>query len=185
MPVTFFPAPDDLRRWFEQHHASETELLAGFYKRGSNEPTVTWSEAVDEALCVGWIDGVRRNLDAHAYTIRFTPRRKGSIWSMVNIRKVEVLTREGRMQPAGMAAFALRRENRSGIYTYEQRGEGLVEPYAGLLAANPAAWQFFQAQPPSYRKKIGWWIVSAKQEATRLARLEKIIALSASGQRLP
>ena len=185
MPPTFFPTPGDLQRWFEQHHAREAELLAGFYKLGSGKPSVTWSEAVDEALCVGWIDGVRRNLDAHAYTIRFTPRRRGSIWSVVNIRKVEVLTRNGRMQPAGLAAFALRRENRSGIYTYERRGEGLVEPYLGMLMANPAAWQFFQAQPPSYRKKAGWWIVSAKQEATRLARLEKIIALSVAGQRLP
>ena len=184
MQPTFFPTPADLRRWFAEHHATTPELIAGFYKRGAGEPSITWPESVDEALCVGWIDGVRRLLDDRSYTIRFTPRRQGSIWSAVNIRRVEALTAEGRMQPAGLRAFAARRENRSGIYSYEQRQASLPEPYAGLLKADPAACRFFEAQPPSYRKKLGWWIVSAKREATRLKRLEKLIAESAAGRRL-
>ena len=180
----YYTMPDELRRWFAMHHASAAELYVGFYKKGSVGQGITWSESVDEALCVGWIDGVRRTLDESHYTIRFTPRRKGSIWSAVNIRKVEALTREGRMRPAGLAAFALRREERSKIYTYEQRGEGWVEPYVGLLQANPAAWKFFQAQPPSYRKKAGWWVAGAKREETRLKRLAELVAASAGGRRL-
>ena len=184
MPPIFFPTPADLRRWFAEHHATATELIAGFYKRGSGEPGITWPESVDEALCVGWIDGVRRLLDERSYTIRFTPRRKRSIWSAVNIRRVEALAAEGRMQPAGLQAFAAREENRSGIYSYEQRQEQLPEPYAGLLKANAAACRFFEAQPPSYRKKLCWWIFSAKREETRRQRLEKLIAESAAGRRV-
>ena len=184
MPPIFFPTLADLRRWFAEHHAAAPELIAGFYRRGAGEPSVTWPESVDEALCVGWIDGVRRSLDDRSYTIRFTPRRQGSIWSVVNIRRVAVLTAEGRMQPAGLQAFAARRENRSGVYSYEQRQDGLPEPYAGLLGASPAACRFFEAQPPSYRKKLCWWVVSAKREETRLQRLEKLIAESAAGRRL-
>ena len=184
MPPIFFPTPADLRRWFAEHYATAPELIAGFYKRGSGEPGITWPELVDEALCVGWIDGIRRPLDERSYTIRLTPRRKGSIWSAVNIRRVEFLLAESRMQPAGLRAFAARRENRSGIYSYEQRQDRLPEPYAGLLKANPEAWRFFEAQPPSYRKKLGWWVVSAKREETRRLRLEKLIAALAEGRRL-
>ena len=184
MPPIFFPTPKDLRQWFERNHASEPELLVGFYKRGSGKPSITWPESVDEALCVGWIDGVRQSGGEDWYAVRFTPRRKGSIWSAVNIRKVDVLTREGRMQPLGLAAFAARKENRSGIYSYEQRRDELEEPYAGLLKANAAAWKFLQAQSPSYRKTAGWRIVSAKREETRLRRLAELIAASAEGRRL-
>ena len=133
---------------------------------------------------MGWIDGVRRPLDGRSYTIRFTPRRQGSIWSAVNIRRVGVLAAESRMQPAGLRAFAARRENRSGVYSYEQRQAHLPEPYAGLLKADPAARRFFEAQPPSYRKKLIWWVVSAKREETRLKRLKKLIAESAANRRL-
>ena len=184
MPPKFFPTVADLRRWLAEHHGTVPELIVGLYKCGSGEATITWPELVDEALCVGWIDGIRRPLDERSYTIRLTPRRKASIWSAVNIRRVEALLAEGRMQPAGLRAFAARRENRSGIYSYEQRQERLPEPYAGLLAANPAASRFFEAQPPSYRKKLGWWVVSAKREETRLLRLEKLIAALAAGRRL-
>ena len=145
---------------------------------------MTWPESVDEALCVGWIDGIRKSMDAESYMIRFTPRRRGSIWSAVNIGRVKALTNEKRMRPAGLNAFADRRENRSGIYSYEQRTEQLPEPFAGLLRGNKKAWEFFQAQPPSYRKTIGWWVVSAKQDETRRKRLEKLIAESAAGRRL-
>jgi uncharacterized protein YdeI (YjbR/CyaY-like superfamily) len=181
---TFFPSAVNFRHWLAQHHATATELLVGFHKVASGKPSLTWPESVDEALCVGWIDGVRKRIDEHAYTIRFTPRRTGSIWSAVNIRRVQALTAEGRMQPAGLKAFAARKENKSGIYAYEQRQAELVEPYAGLLRKNKAAWTFFQAQPPSYRKRMCWWLISAKQEATRLKRLEKLIAASAGGKRI-
>jgi uncharacterized protein YdeI (YjbR/CyaY-like superfamily) len=184
MKPVFFPSPVEFRHWLAQHHTGAAELLVGFHKVATGTPSLTWPESVDEALCVGWIDGIRKRIDEHSYTIRFTPRRAGSIWSAVNIRRVEALIAEGRMQPAGLKAFAARKENKSGIYAYEQRQAELVEPYASLLKKNKAAWTFFQAQPPSYKKRMCWRIVSAKQEATRLKRLEKLIAESAQGKRL-
>jgi uncharacterized protein YdeI (YjbR/CyaY-like superfamily) len=184
MEIVFFPTPTDLRKWFHNSHATEQELWIGFYKKNSGKPSITWPESVDEALCVGWIDGIRKRIDEESYMIRFTPRRRGSVWSAVNIRRAEVLTNEKRMRPPGLAAFAARRENRSGIYSYEQRSEQLPEPYAGRLRRNQKAWKFFQAQPASYRKTIAWWVVSAKQEKTRQKRLQKLIAESATGRRL-
>ena len=182
--ATFFATPKDFRAWLRKNHAAVGELWVGFYKKHTGRPSITWPESVDEALCVGWIDGIRKTIDEERYQIRFTPRRRGSTWSAVNIGRAEVLTNEKRMQPAGLAAFAARTENKSGIYAYEQRSEKLPEPYAGLLRKNKAASEFFQAQPPSYRKTIVWWIVSAKQEETRRRRLEKMIAESARGRRL-
>jgi len=182
--VTYFRTPADLRKWFRANHADAEEIWIGFHKRDSGTPSITWPESVDEALCVGWIDGIRKRIDEERYTIRFTPRRKGSIWSAVNIGRVKVLTAEKRMRPAGAKAFAARRENKSGIYAYEQRRDRLEEPYAALLRKNKAAWTFFEAQPPSYRKVIGWWIVSAKKEETRLERLRKLIDACARGKRL-
>jgi uncharacterized protein YdeI (YjbR/CyaY-like superfamily) len=139
---------------------------------------------VDEALAVGWIDGIRKRIDDERYKIRFTPRRRGSIWSAINIARVEELKKAGRMQPAGLEAYAARRENRSGIYSYEQRTADLPEPYAGVLRANKPAHAFFAAQPPSYRKLACWFVVSAKKEETRAARLGKLIEMSAAGKRL-
>ncbi len=182
--ATFFAAPKDLRAWLRENHATARELWVGFYKKHTGRPSVTWPESVDEALCVGWIDGIRKTIDEERYQIRFTPRGRGSIWSAVNIKRVEVLTNEKRMQPAGATAFAARTENKSGIYAYEQRSEKLPEPYAGLLRKNKAAWKFFQAQPPSYRKTIGWWVTSAKREETRRKRLEQLLVASAEGRRL-
>ena len=182
--VTYFKTPAELRKWFRANHAKAAELWVGFYRKSSGRPSVTWPEAVDEALCVGWIDGIRKRVDEERYTNRFTPRRPGSIWSAVNIGRVAVLTKEKRMRPAGLAAFAARKENRSGIYAYEQRRDRLEEPYASMLAKHPAAAAFFNAQPAYYRKTLGWWIVSAKREETRLARLEKLIAVCAKGKRL-
>ena len=184
MEIVFFPTPTELRKWFRRNHAREPEVWVGFYKKNSGQPSITWPESVDEALCVGWIDGIRKSIDEESYMIRFTPRRRGSVWSAVNIKRVEVLTNEERMRSPGLAAFAARRENRSSIYSYEQRSEQLPEPYADLLRRNQKAWRFLQAQPPSYRKTIGWWVVSAKQEATRQKRLQKLIAESATGHRL-
>ena len=184
MSPKFFATPARLREWFRKNQARVDELWVGFYKKGSGKKSITWPESVDEAICVGWIDGIRKSVDAESYKIRFTPRRRGSIWSAVNIRRVEALTNEFRMLPAGLRAFAARKENKSGIYSYEQRRAELEEPYGSLLRENEAAWDFFRAQPPSYRKAISWWIASAKQEATRQKRLQKLIEESARGRRL-
>jgi uncharacterized protein YdeI (YjbR/CyaY-like superfamily) len=185
MKPTFFRNPAAFRAWLERHHATADELLVGFYKVGSGKPSITWPQSVDEALCFGWIDGIRKSADDCCYTIRFTPRRTGSVWSSVNIKRAAVLIEQGSMRPAGLKAYQARKENKSGIYSYEQRTADLVEPYAGLLRANEAAWRFFESQPPSYRKAICWWIVSAKKDETRLKRLEKLIMHSACGERLP
>jgi len=182
--ITYFPSPEALRTWFRANHAKAEEVWVGYYKKGSGRPSVTWPESVDEALCVGWIDGIRKTIDADRYTIRFTPRRTGSIWSAVNMRRVEALTGEKRMRPAGLKAFAARLENKSGIYSYEQRRDQLEEPYAGLMKKNKAAWEFFNAQPAGYRKVVGWWIVSAKREETRLARLRQLMERSQKGERI-
>jgi uncharacterized protein YdeI (YjbR/CyaY-like superfamily) len=184
MKFTFFRRPADFRKWLERNHATARELLVGFHKKDSGKPSVTWQESVDEALCFGWIDGVRKRVDEASYTIRFTPRKPTSTWSAINIGRVEVLTREGRMTPAGLKAYAARRENRSGIYSYEQRSAELPEPYAGMLRKNGAAWRFFEAQPPGYRKLMSWRIVSAKKEETRLKRVQELIAASKEGRRL-
>ncbi len=185
MKPVFFPSPQHLRVWFEKNHAEETELLVGFFKKGSGKPSVTWPESVDEALCVGWIDGLRKSLDEESYTIRFTPRKPRSIWSAINIGRARALAAKGRMKPAGLKAFEARQENRSGIYSYEQRRDRLDEPYAGLLKKNKAAAAFFENQPASYRRAAVWWVVSAKKEETRIKRLAKLVQLSAAGRRIP
>lgn len=182
--IRFFRTPAELRKWFRANHATAVEIWVGFHKKGTGRPSVTWPESVDEALSVGWIDGIRKSMGDDSYTIRFTPRRSGSIWSAVNIARVKALSAEGRMQPAGLEAFAKRRENRSGIYSYEQRRDQLEEPFAALLKKDKRAWAFFQAQPPSYRKVVGWWVVSAKKDATRMARLQQLIAACAKGRRI-
>ena len=184
MNPKFFPTPSAFRKWLEANHAGAKELWVGFYKRDSGKPSITWPQSVEEALCFGWIDGIRKRIDDESYQIRFTPRKASSTWSAVNIKIAERLIREKRMQPAGMKAFAARKENRSGIYSYEQRSPELEEKYARKLKRNGAAWKFFQAQPPSYRKMINWWIVSAKQEETRTKRLDRLIEASAKGLRL-
>jgi uncharacterized protein YdeI (YjbR/CyaY-like superfamily) len=181
----FFKSPFDFRRWLAAHHANATELLVGFYKKDTGKPSITWPESVDEALCFGWIDGIRRRLDEDSYSIRFTPRKTSSTWSAVNIKRADILLQQGRMTPAGEKAFAARKENRSGIYSYEQRSAELVEPYAGKLRRNKAALKFFSSQPASYRKAANWWVISAKQEETRTKRLEQLIKLSAAAQTIP
>jgi len=185
MKVKFFKSPSEFRRWLERHHASAQELQVGYYKKGSGKSSITWAESVDEALCFGWIDGIRRKLDDESYTIRFTPRRPRSTWSAINIKRVEELAREGRMQPAGLQAFQARMENRSGIYSYEQRSDKLDAPYEKKLKANKAAWAFFQSQSAAYRRNACWWVVSAKKEETRLQRLATLIEDSARGRTIP
>ena len=180
----YFASPAAWRDWLAANHEAEDLLVVGFHKRATGKPSLTWNESVDAALCFGWIDGKRQSLGEESYQIRFTPRRPGSIWSAVNIARVKVLTDQKRMRPEGLKAFAARRENRSGIYAYEQRRDRLDEPYAGLLAKNKAARKFFDAQPPGYRKLMGWYIVSAKKEETRLQRLQRVIDACAKGERL-
>ena len=184
MTPRFFATPAHFRQWLESNHGKCTELWVGYYKKKSGRPSITWPESVDEALCFGWIDGIRKPIDETSYRIRFTPRRKTSVWSAVNIRNVQRLIDTGRMHPAGLAAFHARKEDRCGIYSYEQRPPELPEKFARALARNQRAAKFFGAQPPGYRRRVVWWIISAKQEPTRMKRLEKLIALSARQKRL-
>ena len=184
MKPKFFRTPTDFETWLEKNHATATELWVGFYKRDSGKPSITWPESVDQALCFGWIDGIRKRVDEISYQIRFTPRRHGSIWSTINIKRAKELVEQRRMRSAGLKTFAARIENKSGIYSYEQRTTELIEPYAKLLKKNKTAFNFFEKQSPSYRKMIGCWIISAKKEETRMARLAKLISESAKGKRL-
>src|SRR5262245_24345973 len=179
MKPVFFRSPEELRAWFEAHHATAKELLVGFYKKSAGRPSIDWPQSVDEALSVGWIDGIRRSLGQESYTIRFTPRKASSIWSAINIRRVAALTREGRMRPAGLKAFEARRENRSGVYSYEKRPEQLPSPYDEMLRKKKAAHAYFLAQAASYRRALIWWVISAKQEETRVRRMKTLIDLSA------
>ncbi|MDX9853313.1 MAG: YdeI/OmpD-associated family protein [Tenuifilaceae bacterium] len=182
--VTFFETQQDFRNWLEAHHELATELLVGYYKVGSGKPSMSWSQSVDQALCFGWIDGVRRSIDKESYCIRFTPRRPTSNWSAINIRKIEELTKAGLMKPAGVKAFALRKENKSEVYSYENEALPLAPDLEKQFRENKEAWDFFMKQAPSYRKAIAKWIVSAKQEKTRQSRLERVIQESALQKRL-
>ena len=169
---TFFTTPGAFRAWLEKHHASAPELLVGFHKRDSGKPSITWPESVDEALCFGWIDGIRRSLGPEAYSIRFTPRRATSIWSRINVDNVERLTKEGRMRPAGLRAFALRTDARTGVYSFERYEKArLTATQEKMLRANKKAAAFFDRQPPWYRRVAVHWVTSAKREDTRARRL--------------
>jgi uncharacterized protein YdeI (YjbR/CyaY-like superfamily) len=185
MRIRFFSRPIDFRIWLEKNHATAKELWVGFYRKDSGRPSVTWPESVDEALCFGWIDGIRKRIDAESYKIRFSPRRAASYWSLINIARVEELTRAGRMRPSGLKAFARRTPERSGYYSYENRKTTKLDRRVEKqIRASPAAWKFFQAQPPSYRQNITSWLMSAKKEETRTRRLAKLIEQSARGKRL-
>ena len=182
----FFATPAELRAWLLEHHAAAREQWIGFYKKGSGRPSITWPESVDEALCYGWIDGLRRSIDDASYMIRFTPRKPNSNWSAVNIGRVAELTAQGRMQPAGLAAFDRRRNETSAIYSYEQSVQAALDQVdEQQLQANPAAWQFFQAQPRSYRQAAVRWVISAKKLDTRRSRLARLIDDSAQGRTVP
>lgn len=183
--IRFFARPEDFRKWLKAHHDDTKELWVGFYKKASGRRSITWPESVDEALCVGWIDGIRKTIDAESYKIRFTPRKTTSNWSAVNIARVKELTKQGRMQPAGLKAFALRKEEKSGIYAYENRKSAVLgKAEEKRFQSRRRAWDFFQSQPAGYRKLITWWVISAKREETREKRLEKLIAESEAGRRL-
>jgi uncharacterized protein YdeI (YjbR/CyaY-like superfamily) len=186
MEPTFFATPADFRAWLERNHESHSELIVGFHKRGTGRPSITWPEAVDQALCFGWIDGVRRRIDDTCYSIRFTPRKTRSTWSAVNIKRMKELVEEGLVAPAGLAAFERRTDDRSAIYSYEQRKSAKLEPdQERRLRADERANAFFEAQPPSYRRAAIHWVTSAKKLETRERRLAQLIACSAAGEPVP
>jgi len=176
MEPIFFANQADFRKWLMKNHKKESELIVGFYKVGSGKPNMTWSQSVDEALCFGWIDGVRTSIDKESYQIRFTQRKPASNWSAVNIKKIEELTKQGLMRPAGLASFEKRKEDKSNIYTYENEAAEFPLKFAKQLKANKKAWSYFQSLAPSYKKLSTRWVVSAKQEATQLKRLNQLIA---------
>lgn len=182
--MIFFKTQDDFRKWLESHHEKETELIVGFYKVDSGKPSMSWSQSVDQALCFGWIDGVRKSIDKESYCIRFTPRRNSSNWSAINIKKIEKLTKAGLMKPAGIKAYSLRKENKSEIYSYENDTTFLDSIYESQFRENKKAWDFFMKQAPSYRKAITHWIMGAMQEKTRQSRLEKTIKVSEQQKRV-
>lgn len=179
----FFKTPAAFRAWLARHHRRAKEVRVGFYKKGSGKPSITWPEAVDEALCFGWIDGIRHRVDDISYTIRFTPRKPGSTWSVVNLKRVRALKKLGRMRPAGLALFEQRDRRKSGLYSFEQRRQIRLAPrFARQLRANPKAWEFLKAQAPGYQRTVAFWVMSAKQEPTRLRRLATLIDLSGRGR---
>jgi uncharacterized protein YdeI (YjbR/CyaY-like superfamily) len=180
----FFETPAEFREWLARDNDSTEELLVGFHKKGSGQSSVTYREALDEALCFGWIDGVRRNLDEGSYTIRFTPRTPKSVWSAVNIRRAHELIAEGRMAPAGLVAFEKRDEARARQYSYERENVAFDAASEKAFRADQEAWEFFRAQPQGYQQLHTWWVVSAKREETRLKRLAVLIEASAEGRRL-
>jgi uncharacterized protein YdeI (YjbR/CyaY-like superfamily) len=182
----FFDSPAAWRAWLAAHHATAAELLVGFHKRGSGQPSITWPESVEEALCFGWIDGVRRSLPPDAYTIRFTPRRPGSHWSRVNVDLIARLEAEGRMADAGRAAFAARREDRTALASHERTEPATLEPeHEAIFRADAAAWAWFTAAPAYYRRTALHWVCSAKRPETRLRRLTTLVECSRDGLRVP
>jgi uncharacterized protein YdeI (YjbR/CyaY-like superfamily) len=176
MTPTFFAKQADWRNWLEENHKNETEFLVGFYKVDCENQSMTWSQSVDEALCFGWIDGIRKSIDKNSYQIRFTQRKSGSIWSAVNIKKVEQLIQQGLMKPSGLVSFEKRTESKSKIYAYENEGIKLSPDFEERFKANKIASEYFQSIAASYQKLSTHWVMSAKQEATKLKRLNELIA---------
>lgn len=175
MKAVFFRTQAEWRKWLGKNHSKKEEILVGYYKKDSGKPGITWPQSVDEALCFGWIDGVRKSIDKDSYVIRFTPRKPKSIWSAINIEKVEAFKKLGQMMPAGIAAYEKREEKKSKIYSYEKQPVKLDPKYEQKLKANKKAWEYFQSQIPSYQKVVFNWVMSAKQEATRISRLNTLI----------
>ena len=181
----FFPTPAQFRAWFAEHHNKRDELWVGYYKKATGLPSITWPESVDEALCFGWIDGIRKSVDAQSYKIRFTPRRPGSHWSARNLGRMKHLIAEGLVTEAGMAAYRKRKPARQKQAAHEQKSVALPPEYEGQLRVNADAWDYFQRARPSYRKQVTWWVISAKREETRLRRLRILIESSAKGEVIP
>src|SRR5215470_2050751 len=176
MEIHYFASPAEFRAWLEANFDTAKEVQVGYWKKGTGRPSLTWPESVDEALCFGWIDGLRKRVDGDRYKIRFTPRRPGSIWSAVNVRRVAELTKQKRMRAAGSRAFKARLEAKTAVYSFEQRETAKLPPdYAKKFKANEEAWRFFTSQAPSYQRVAAWFVISAKQEATRSRRLDVVI----------
>ncbi len=184
MKPKFFSDPLKFRKWLEENHSKKKELLVGFYKKSSGKPSITWPESVDQALCFGWIDGIRKSIDEESYSIRFTPRNPKSTWSAVNIKKVEELKKLGLMKPAGLAAYKKREDRNSKIYSFEQKIIQFDSQYEKTFKKNKRAWNNFQLQPPYYRKTVTYWVMSAKQDETRLKRLDRLIKDSEAGLKI-
>jgi len=182
--VQFFPTPATFRAWLREHHDAVDELWVGLYKKATGKPSITWPESVAEALCFGWIDGLRKTIDDESYRIRFTPRRPGSIWSTRNIETAEQLIATGRMEPPGQAAFDRRKEDKVRRYSFEQGKVTLGEEFEARFQEHPKGWEFFQDQAPSYQRTITWWVISAKRRATQERRLAKLIQASEAGERI-
>jgi len=184
MKPYFFQSPSAWREWLEKHHADTPELWVGLYKRDSGRPSLTWPEAVDGALCFGWIDGVRKSVDSVSYMIRFTPRKPRSVWSAVNLKRAAALSAQGLMHPVGLAAFAGR--DKSKTYSYEQREAAKLPPdYEKQFRQQRLAWTFFESQAPWYRRTASWWVISAKKEETRRKRLATLIDYCGQGKAIP
>jgi uncharacterized protein YdeI (YjbR/CyaY-like superfamily) len=182
----FFATPEEFAAWLEQNHESASELLVGFHKKASGRPSMTWPQSVEQALRFGWIDGVRRSLGDDSYTIRFTPRKRGSTWSEINVATVERLEAQGLMAPAGLRAFEARKPERTGTYSFERRqAAALPREFEDRLKANAPAWEWFAGRPPGYRRTATHWIISAKREETRRRRLQQLIDCSAEGRPVP
>jgi uncharacterized protein YdeI (YjbR/CyaY-like superfamily) len=184
MKPRFFANQTQFHDWIAKNHSLQKELLVGFHKKSSGKKSITYPEALDEALCFGWIDGVRKSLDENSYTIRFSPRKPKSIWSLVNVRHVERLKKEKRMQPPGLAAFDARDPKRTGIYSFENRPRKLSSKFQKIFRANKSAWEFFNAQAPFYKRTTAFWVMGAKKEETRLNRLRGLVDASARGERV-
>jgi uncharacterized protein YdeI (YjbR/CyaY-like superfamily) len=182
--VIFFASPTELRDWLTRHSESEAELWVGFHRKATGRASVSWAEVVDQALCFGWIDGIRKKLDEETFTNRLTPRKRGSTWSALNIKRVGELEKEGLLQPAGRRAFEARDPKKSEIYSYERSSAAFNDELMSRFRADEGAWRFFQSQPPSYRRTATWWVVSASREETRLRRLATLIEDSAAGRRV-
>jgi len=184
MNPEYFQNQNEFREWLEKNHNKESEIIVGYYKVGTGKPSMTWSQSVDQAICFGWIDGIRRSIDNERYSIRFTPRRLNSIWSNVNIKKVEELKKSGLMKKPGLKVYNNRKDPKSGIYSFEKEIIKLNDNFESLFKTNKIAWDFFIKQAPSYQKTRSYWIMSAKQEATKISRLNKLILASEKHTRL-
>lgn len=184
MKPIFFKNQSELRKWFQKNHLSEQELILGYYKKGTGKETVSWSESVDQALCFGWIDSVRKSIGEESYQIRFTPRKPNSIWSNVNIKKINDLTDKGLILPIGIEAFNKRKEHKSGVYAFENEEQKLNEDFEKQFKANKTAWKFFNMQPPGYKKLALHYVMSAKLEATRNKHFQDLVTDSEAGLRL-
>lgn len=184
MNQVYFQNQNEFRKWLEKNHTKESEIIVIYYKVGTGMPSMTWSQSVDQAICFGWIDGIRRSIDNEKYSIRFTPRKPTSNWSKVNIKKVGELKKKGLMKEPGLAAYNNRKDSKSGIYSFEKEFTKLDDHFEGIFKANKIAWDFFVKQAPSYQKTHCHWIMSAKQESTKITRLNKLISASEKHTRL-